>query len=230
MLTHTCKDRVKVVRRLGMEIFMGLVVGTVWFQQEVEQQKSIFPILGLFSIITTIAVFNSFLALVLTFPLTRAVHFREYHNGHYHLVPYFMASMVVACLQSSVFLIVDAGIVFGMAGLPFTMGKLGVYLGMCALGGCIGAALGFLVGCLTSDIQRMQQIVVPTLLPLLVFSGYMIPLARMPKYLKWLYWGSFYQYMYSRYDSKGEEGRREGGKEGDGYVPVCPLARLLPDL
>ncbi|KAM3573414.1 hypothetical protein VYU27_004594 [Nannochloropsis oceanica] len=197
MLTHTCKDRVKVVHRLGMEIFTGLVVGTVWFQQEVERQKSIFPILGLFSIITTIAVFNSFLTLVLTFPLTRAVHFREYHNGHYHLVPYFMASVGVACLQSSVFLIVDAGIVFGMAGLPFTVGKLGVYLGVCALGGCIGAALGFLVGCLTSDIQRMQQIVVPTLLPLLVFSGYMIPLARMPKYLKWLYWGSFYQYMYS---------------------------------
>jgi hypothetical protein len=198
MLTHTCKDRAKVICGLGMEVFTGLVVGTVWFQQEVEQQKSIFPILGVMSMLTTIAVFDSFLNLILTFPLTRAVHFREYHNGYYHLVPYFLASMAMACLQSSVYLIADAGIIFVMVGLPFSVGRLGVFLGVSALGGCIGAALGFLVGCLTSDIQRMQQIVVPTLLPFLIFSGYMIPLAQMPEYLKWMYWGSFYQYMYSR--------------------------------
>jgi len=223
MLTHTCKDRAKVIYGLGMEIFTGLVVGTVWFQQKVEKEKSIFPILGVFCMLTTIAVFDSFLNLILTFPLMRAVHFREYHNGYYHLVPYFCASMAVACLQSGVYVVVDAGIIFVMVGLPFTLARLAIYLGVCALGGCIGAALGFLVGCLTSDIQRMQQIVVPALLPLLIFSGYMIPLARMPGYLKWIYWGSFYQYMYSRYG----EGGREGGEGGEGRERVFSLYLLI---
>ena len=38
--------------------------------------------------------------------------------------------------------------------------------------------------------------VLPTLVPLIIFSGYLIPLARIPWYFKWLYYASFFQYAF----------------------------------
>ena len=97
MMTHNCKDRRKVLVGLGMEIFTGLVVGVVWFQQEVYTQKSVFPVLGVFCMLTTISIFDSFLNLILTFPLTRALHFREYNNGTSFYPPTHLPTYICQC-------------------------------------------------------------------------------------------------------------------------------------
>jgi len=174
LLLDACKDRKKLLAGFGMEVFTGAVVGLVWFQQDVHRQSSVFPMLGVFCMLVTIAVFDSFIQLVLTFPLARALHTKEYNNGYYHLLPFLLAALTGAFLMSAAYLLSDVTLVFFMVGMDFSWGRFCVYAGLLILGSCIGAAIGFLMGVLTNDIRRVQQVAVPLLLPQLVrTSGFL---------------------------------------------------------
>lgn len=96
--------------------------------------------------------------LVLSFPLARQLHLKEYRNGYYLLCPFFFASLVSAFLTSASYLLSDVTLVFFMVGMEFTWARFLTYAGLLVLGSCIGAALGFLMGVLTSDIRRVQQV------------------------------------------------------------------------
>jgi ABC-type Na+ efflux pump permease subunit len=95
---------------------------------------------------------------VLTFPLARALHLKEYRNGYYVLPAFFLASLASAFLTSAAYLLSDVALVFFMVGMDFTWRGFLLYALLLVLGSCIGAALGFLMGVLTSDIRRVQQV------------------------------------------------------------------------
>lgn len=197
MMCDSCKDPGKLLSGILMECTAGLLMGLVWYQQPLHRERSIVPITGVMIMLTTIAIFDSTVGVSLKFPMTRALHFREYSNGYYALLPYYLASWLSSCLLISTYQILQALIVFFMVGLDFTAERLTVFLLVLVLAACIGASLGFLLGTLTPNIQRIQQIVTPFLMPMLIFSGYMLPLPDIPKYLRWLYYSSVFQYIYS---------------------------------
>ena len=61
----------------------------------------------------------------------------------------------------------------------------------------VGGALGVVVGCLCKDVGAARTAILPTLVPLLIFSGYLIPLSRIKVYFKWCYYASFFQYSFA---------------------------------
>ena len=58
---------------------------------------------------------------------------------------------------------------------------------------CIGVALGLLIGAFADDLQQAQALVAPTIVPLIMFSGYLIPFKQIPDFFRWLYHISFFQ-------------------------------------
>ena len=52
------------------------------------------------------------------------------------------------------------------------------------------------VGSVARDFQEAQAMVVPVLVPLILFCGYVIPLAQIPPAFKFLYHASFFQYAF----------------------------------
>jgi hypothetical protein len=61
----------------------------------------------------------------------------------------------------------------------------------------IGVSIAMLLGAFVADFQSAQQTVMPTIVPLMLFSGYVIPYNQIPGYFKWLYYTSFFQYALS---------------------------------
>ena len=61
-----------------------------------------------------------------------------------------------------------------MVGLEFTAAKFAIYLLVLSLAASIGAFLGFIVGIYTSDLKQTQEILTPLLMPMIIFSGYML--------------------------------------------------------
>eukprot|EP00965_Chrysotila_dentata_P251629 6210168-Pleurochrysis_carterae.AAC.4 len=55
-------------------------------------------------------------------------------------------------------------------------------------------AFGLCIGAIVNDLKQAQSVIAPTLVPLLLFSGYLIPYAQIPVYFQWLYYVSFFQY------------------------------------
>lgn len=112
---------------------------------------------------------------------------REYKNGSYSLLPFYIATLGNAILFNSGYaLFLGTPIYFlvgdpsnaHLLGQPFDASRYFLFLALLALLATIGAALGLGVGALVKDIQQGQQAVMPTVIPLLLFSGYLIPFAR----------------------------------------------------
>ena len=55
-------------------------------------------------------------------------------------------------------------------------------------------SVGVAVGNLAKDIDEARVMLLPVLAPQMIFSGYVLPYARMPSYFRWLYYASFWQY------------------------------------
>ena len=51
----------------------------------------------------------------------------------------------------------------------------------------IGSCIGILVGCVSRDLNDARTTLVPTLAPLLIFSGYVVPFRNIPIYFRWAY-------------------------------------------
>jgi ABC-type polysaccharide/polyol phosphate export permease len=82
-------------------------------------------------------------------------------------------------------------------GLDASGGKLISYLLILWLAACIGACLGLVVGTRTSDLHSAQQALTPILMPMMLFSGYMLPYPLIPRWLRWAYHISPYQHVFS---------------------------------
>ena len=61
----------------------------------------------------------------------------------------------------------------------------------------IGTTIGIAVGSAADSFQDAQAMVAPTLIPLILFSGYLIPYDQIPTYFQWLYNLSFFQFAIS---------------------------------
>jgi hypothetical protein len=48
----------------------------------------------------------------------------------------------------------------------------------------------------SADINDARTIILPTLAPLLIFSGYIVPKGNIPFYFTWAYYASFFQYAF----------------------------------
>jgi hypothetical protein len=77
-LADSYKDRGKMLSGVLMEGTIGLLIGLVWYQQDVHDSGSAFAVAGVFIMLTTIAIFDNCVSVGLKFPLTRALHFREF--------------------------------------------------------------------------------------------------------------------------------------------------------
>ena len=82
-LEDSYKDKGKMLSGVLMEGTIGLLIGLVWYQQDIHEGGSVFPIMGVFIMLTTIAIFDNCVSVSLKYPLVRALHFREYSNGYY---------------------------------------------------------------------------------------------------------------------------------------------------
>eukprot|EP00624_Nannochloropsis_granulata_P002827 evm.model.NODE_24437_length_17166_cov_22.300535.1 len=179
------KDTDKFLGGLVLKGSIGLLVGVVWLRQgQAAEQKSIFPVTGALFIATTSSVLDTLFACILTFPSMKTLLLREYKNGSYSLLPFYIATLGNAILFNggyALFLGTPIYFLVGdpsnahLLGQPFDASRYFLFLALLALLATIGAALGLAVGALVKDIQQGQQAVMPTVIPLLLFSGYLIP-------------------------------------------------------
>mmetsp|Transcript_20692 Transcript_20692/g.25711 ORF Transcript_20692/g.25711 Transcript_20692/m.25711 type:complete len:215 (-) Transcript_20692:38-682(-) len=125
---------------------------------------------------------------------SKALLLREYKNGFYSLFPRHVAVLFVDSLLASVATLAMALPVYFLVGLRRELFIFLRYLLICILLVCLGVSFGHCIGTLADNFQQVQSLVSPSLTPLILFSGYMIPQKQIPYWGKWLYDVSFFQY------------------------------------
>ena len=84
--------------------------------------------------------------------------------------------------------------VYTLVGLQPSIMRFFIFLAALSCLVWLGVGVGIAVGANATTFQEAQAAIVPLLVPLILFSGYLIPYAQIPYYFKWLYEASFFQH------------------------------------
>lgn len=190
----TVKDKTKFSAGVGLKLIVGVLVGVVWYGQADSTNKGIFPTTGALFLAVNSCIMDTLFGLVMLFPAQQALLRREYNNGMYSLPSYFLGQLMSGFVFQCIYCFFLATPLYFLVGLEATFSKFIVFYATLSLTSCVGVAIAFLMGPQCKDFQTAQQAIMPTLMPMLLFAGYLIPYTQIHKVFRWLYWSSFWQY------------------------------------
>lgn len=198
------KDKQQFLQVLGSKVMMGLLLGICWINasRPAESGKdgaSVFTVTGALFMMLNNCLFDDLLATVVAFPPQKAILQREFKNGVYGLKAWFVAFWVTRLLSQLLFSLLLIIPVYFLVGLRLDDGGIHLFVAAACLLTCsvTGTTLGLAIGSLTSTMDGAMGFMMPTLVPLLLFNGYMIPYSQIPIFFKPLYWISPFQYSFN---------------------------------
>jgi len=189
------RDRSQFQGRFFSSVFIAVLIGLIYYQQPLEQDRSQDRQAVLF-LSMMVHIMISLQQTIITMPLERQYMHREYANGTYRLLPWYLSRTIVSCLLQTFFSTIFGLIVYFMVGFNPKAKNVVVYLVVSCLAGCIGTMVGFDFGSLVKNVSTAQTLIGPILLPLQLFSGFLVQPQNIPVYFKWLYHLSFYGYSF----------------------------------
>eukprot|EP00756_Hemistasia_phaeocysticola_P029706 Hpha_TRINITY_DN16247_c1_g1::TRINITY_DN16247_c1_g1_i1::g.15438::m.15438 len=200
---ETAKDKEKFVAQCFLKLTVGILVGLCWFDASRppefgDQGNSAFTVTGALFLCVNNCLMDNIFSTVISFPIQRCLLLREYKNGSYSLVPWFFAFFTSTMVFQVLYTLILCVPVYTMVGLRFDQFQAPlIFLGVLLLCSGIGVSLGIAVGATSDDVRQAQQKILPTIVPMLLFSGWVIPYHNIPVFLKWVYWISMFQYAFA---------------------------------
>ena len=80
---------------------MGCLIGTVWFGQSDGTSASIFPTTGALFLTINNTLLDTLFTLIMLFPAKQALLKREYFNGTYSLLAFFLSELVCGVITQT---------------------------------------------------------------------------------------------------------------------------------
>jgi len=188
------RDPQKFVQGLCVRCGIGVVLGVVWWGQAGTTQDSIFPVQGALFACCLNGTMDTVFQTALLVPNIKPLLLREFRNGYYALLPMQLALYAVNALAQNLNIAFLAVPVYTMVGLQPNVWSFLTFLGALSCLVWLGVGVGIAVGAHATTFQEAQAAVVPLLVPLILFSGYLIPYAQIPPYFRFLYEASFFQH------------------------------------
>lgn len=119
---------------------------------------------------------------VLSIPIERPVFVREYDNNEYGMASYFLSKILteipVYTVQSALAYLVT----YWLVGLN---GNFFEFVGLTAFFGFVAASLSMVLGAVAATVQVALQLLPLVFVPQLLFSGFFIPINKIPVVLRW---------------------------------------------
>lgn len=187
------RDKTKMLGGLMQKMMVYLLMGIVFIDQAGTTNDTIFTTLGPLFFLVFIAGMDAMMKNVLEFPAIKSLIAREYKNNAYGMVPYYLAQATVTFALESL----NATLAFPayfLIGLRVEASRAFTYYAVMMTVAWIGSAIGLWIGSIAKDMKEAQGYVMPIVMPMMLFSGFVIPLAQIQYYFTWLYYISFYQY------------------------------------
>ena len=139
-------------------------------------------------------VFMSMFSTVLSVPLEITVFKKEYSNGWYSLSSYFIAKNISDLPQNFIFPVIYSAGAFLITEQKLELWRFLGFISVLILISILAQGMGFLVSALFAD-NVLAAVIVGAIIniPLLIFSGILIKLEAIPKYLQPFTYLSYYK-------------------------------------
>ncbi|XP_018331815.1 ATP-binding cassette sub-family G member 4 [Agrilus planipennis] len=192
-----CKrDLTLTYMRLGVNVIVGLMLGTLYWQAGNHGGKVLDNYNLLFSILMH-HMMSTMMLTILTFPNEMSILIKEHFNRWYSLKMYYTAVTLVDIPVSVVSCFIFTVIVYFMSGQPMELNRLLMFGAISILVVFVAQSFGLMVGAVFNVVNG--TFFGPCLsVPMMMFAGFGVTLRDLPSYL---YWGSYISYL--RYGLEG---------------------------
>ncbi|KAF8791853.1 Protein white like protein [Argiope bruennichi] len=179
--------------RLAQSIVIALLLGLVFFNQKLTD-KGIMNINGAIFLVLMNISFSNMFSVVNAFTLEQPIYLREHWNGLYRCDIYFLCKTLAEAPVLVFMTTLLVCIVYWLIGLNHDVGAFFIFLAIMVLVANTAASFGYMVSCMSSNLNVALSLATPLIMPLVLFGGFYLNSASVPVYFIWLKYISMFFY------------------------------------
>ncbi|KAH0946841.1 hypothetical protein HN011_008567 [Eciton burchellii] len=187
------KEPILIKVRLLQTIMISLLIGVIYFGQQMDQD-GVMNINGALFIFLTNMTFQNIFAVINVFCAELPIFLREHRNGMYRTDVYFICKTLA---EAPIFLAVPlifTIVVYPMIGLYPDVKHFLVACAIIALVANVATSFGYLISCMSNGISIALSIGPAVIIPFLLFGGFFLNTASIPSYFVWFSYLSWFRY------------------------------------
>jgi len=182
--------------RLGSTTVMAILAGLVYLRLGYDQTNISDREGALFYLVMN-QVFATMNALLLTFPLERALLVRERSNGMYSIGSYFLGKTISTIPLDIFFPVLTTCIVYFLIGFNTSSDKPFFYFLFAMFGVAYSASsFGIFLGCAFPSAELAVTIAPVIIIPFMLFGGFFVKLSTVVDWLSWIQYISIFKWGY----------------------------------
>ncbi|XP_076166926.1 protein white-like isoform X2 [Ptiloglossa arizonensis] len=187
------KEPILIKIRLLQTIMVALLIGIVYFNQQLDQD-GVMNINGALFIFLTNMTFQNVFAVINIFCTELPIFLREHRNGMYRTDVYFLCKTLA---EAPIFVAVPllfTIIAYPMIGLHPGLEHFFITASIVALVANVSTSFGYLISCISDNLSMALSIGPPVIIPFLLFGGFFLNTASIPHYFEWFSYLSWFRY------------------------------------
>uniref|UniRef100_A0A674PMB2 Broad substrate specificity ATP-binding cassette transporter ABCG2 n=1 Tax=Takifugu rubripes TaxID=31033 RepID=A0A674PMB2_TAKRU len=187
----------QVIPTVNFHIFLGLVVGAIFFGVQ-DNQSGIQNRMGALFFITTNQCFSTVSAAEL-FIIERKLFVHEYISGYYRVSVYFLAKILSDITMRTITSVIFSSIVYFLIGLKSTASAFLVFTLTVTLVAYTATAMTMAISADQSVVGLASIFMTITFVFMMIFSGLLVNLPSIKDWLAWLKYFSIPRYGLAQY-------------------------------
>mmetsp|Transcript_10413 Transcript_10413/g.23570 ORF Transcript_10413/g.23570 Transcript_10413/m.23570 type:complete len:618 (-) Transcript_10413:135-1988(-) len=173
-----------VMARLPPSVLLGVFF---WQVAKESTQKYIFTTEAAFFVAVQNPIIDSFYSGLGSFQQQRPIFKREYYDGLYSVSAFFVAYYAAYFVMTVPWAMVWATPLYLLIGMPLELTRYLVFLAAVLTSILFGTALGSVIAVTSADAESARSKFTPIVIPMVMFSGFVIPYSTVAKIWHWLY-------------------------------------------
>ncbi|KAI6183465.1 ABC transporter domain-containing protein [Aphelenchoides bicaudatus] len=185
--------------KIILKIFMGIFIGLLYLKTQDDNQTGVFNITGALYFLVNELTYATAMGILSFLPDDYPLVVREYHDGLYHLISYYIAR----CLSYVPLFTVDGLLMmvisYWMIGLTQKFWRFCIILGISLLIEQSAAAFGVMLSTITPSYPVAIAIAAPLLTVLSLTGGMYANVGHLGNYISWIQYTSWFRYGFEAF-------------------------------
>ena len=185
---NVLRNKMIVKVRFFQSVFIALVIGTIYFDVSRHPQFDTQRMnrSGALYFLVINQFMSSATGVVTVFCEEKDIFKREHDAGYYGLPAYFLTKVIVETPHQVFFPFLVMTIAYWMIGLRPSFGHYLIAVMAAVLSSLNGMAMGMVAGAMFKQVNVGMAILMVILLPLMLFSGFLVNNDSIPVFLRWI--------------------------------------------
>jgi ABC-2 type transporter len=185
-LIHMYRFPLPLYGRFGFTAILSSLIGMIFWKVGEASPADSFNLtsqFGALMILLMLALLGTAQPALLFFPEERPIFLREYSTDHYSVLSYFVSRLFIEAMNTGIQIVIMVVLIYYMVSFQ---GSILIYLSTTYALAMSGTAMAVMLGVISGGNAKFAQQLLPLLfIPQLLFSGFFVSPALIPKILQW---------------------------------------------